>query len=363
MKASAFDQNATMVNMTQYLSDKLKVLSLASMMLVLYIHSRFYDSDIVGMPANKVAQEMIAGMIGRCAVPLFFVISGWLFFRSLPNGVRSVWKKMQKRVKTLLVPYIVGSLFCVVFSVAVALAPGTAKYINSSIMPLFQESIGKILCSIFYVSDTGLPVAYQLWFLRDLILIVATAPLWYYALSYLRWGFVVAVFALTYLHIPYVPTVSLFWFALGGQLSTVDVEGKKLIRGGQILAPIFLFLSVLQVCFGESHGWKVGLIPIELMGVLSIWGIYNTVVRQDFVLKEHKWLATACNYTFFIYLFHVPTINIVRKLIVTVIGKTSVGFMLSYVASPWLFAVAAIFVGMMLRRYMEKVYLFCTGGR
>lgn len=99
------------------------------------------------------------------------------------------------------------------------------------------------------------------------------------------------------------------------------------------------------------------------MGVLSIWGMYNTVVRQDFVLKEHKWLATACSYTFFIYLFHVPTINIVRKLIVTVIGKTSVGFMVSYVASPWLFAVTAIFWGMLLRRYMEKVYLFCTGGR
>ncbi len=218
--------------MTQYLSDKLKVLSLVSIMLVLYIHSGFHDFEIGGMAANNAVQNFLSGMMGRCAVPLFYVISGWLFFRSLPDGVRSVWGKMRKRVRTLLVPYLVGALFCVGFSVAVAVAPGTAKYMNGSIMPLFQESIGKILCSIFYAGESGTPVAFQLWFLRDLILIVATAPLWYYALRYLRWVFVAAAFALTYLKIPHVPVVALFWFSLGGQLTTVNVEGKNVIRGG-----------------------------------------------------------------------------------------------------------------------------------
>ncbi len=99
------------------------------------------------------------------------------------------------------------------------------------------------------------------------------------------------------------------------------------------------------------------------MGVLSIWGVYNAVARQGFVLKAHGWLATACSYTFFIYLFHVPTLNIVRKLIVAVTGKTSAGFLLSYLASPWLFALCAILVGMVLRKYAGKAYLFCTGGR
>ncbi len=349
--------------MTQYLSDKLKVLSLVSILLVLYIHSGFHDFEIGDMPANNAVQELISGMMGRCAVPLFYVISGWLFFRSLPDGIGSVWTKMRKRVRTLLVPYLVGCVFCVAFSVAVAVAPGTSKYMNGSIMPLFDEGLGTILCSIFYRAENGSPVAYQLWFLRDLIILVATAPVWYYALRRLRWGWVAVAFALSYVDIPHLPTVALFWFTLGGQLTTVDVEGKKVIRGGQILAPIFLVLSVVQVWLGESQGWTLWKVPITLMGVASIWGCYNAVVRQGFVLAAHRWLMTACGYTFFIYLFHVPTLNVVRKIIVAVIGKTQTGYMVSYLASPWVFALAAVLVGMLLRRYTGKVYLTCTGGR
>lgn len=122
-------------------------------------------------------------------------------------------------------------------------------------------------------------------------------------------------------------------------------------------------LSVIQVTLGESQGWTEWKIPITLMGVASIWGNYNAVVREGFVLKAHRWLAVACGYTFFIYLFHVPTLNIVRKVIVAVVGKTPFGYMLSYLASPWLFALVAVLVGMALRKYLGKVYLTCTGGR
>lgn len=65
--------------MTQYLSDKFKVLSLISIILVLYIHSGFHDypNEIQGMVFNANLQSFISGMIGRCAVPLFYAISGY----------------------------------------------------------------------------------------------------------------------------------------------------------------------------------------------------------------------------------------------------------------------------------------------
>ena len=74
--------------MTQYLSDKFKVLSLISIILVLYIHSGFHDypNEIQGMIFNANLQNFISGMIGRCAVPLFYAISGYLFFTGLYGG-------------------------------------------------------------------------------------------------------------------------------------------------------------------------------------------------------------------------------------------------------------------------------------
>lgn len=202
--------------MTQYLSDKLRVMSLVSIILVLYIHSGFHADEIEGMMMNDSVQTLVSGMMGRCAVPLFYVISGYLFFLKVPEGMKSIYGKMKKRVGTLVVPYIVGCLFFVGFGVLMAVLPGVSKYMNSSMMPLFSKPVGEILRSIFYDAGNGSPCAFQLWFLRDLILIVATSPLWYLCLKHLKWGFVVVTFGLTYLQIPHVPFYALFWFVLGG---------------------------------------------------------------------------------------------------------------------------------------------------
>ena len=210
--------------MTQYLSDKLRILSLISIIIVLYIHSGFHADEIEVMVMNDRVQEFVSGMMGRCAVPLFYVISGYLFFLKVPEGMKSIYGKMRKRVGTLVMPYIIGCLFFICFGVLMAVLPGVSKYMNSSVMPLFSKPVGEIFRSIFYDAGNGTPCAFQLWFLRDLILIVATSPLWYICLRYLKWGFVAVVFVLTYFDVPHVPFLSLFWFALGGQVTKVKIE-------------------------------------------------------------------------------------------------------------------------------------------
>lgn len=210
--------------MTQYLSDKLRILSLISIIFVLYIHSGFHADEIEGMLMNARVQEFVSGMMGRCAVPLFYVISGYLFFLKVPEEMTSIYGKIKKRVRTLVVPYIIGCLFFVGFGVLMTVLPGVSKYMNSSVLPLFSKPIGEILRSIFYDAGNGSPCAFQLWFLRDLILIVAISPLWYLCLKYLKWGFVAVVFVLTYFDVPHVPFYSLFWFVLGGQLTKAKIE-------------------------------------------------------------------------------------------------------------------------------------------
>lgn len=348
--------------MTQYLSDKLRVLSLVSIILVLYIHSGFHADEIEGMMMNDSVQTFVSGMMGRCAVPLFYVISGYLFFLKVPEGMKSIYGKMRKRVGTLVVPYIIGCLFFVGFGVLMAVLPGVSKYMNGSVMPLFSKPMGEILCSIFYDAGNGTPCAFQLWFLRDLIIIVATSPLWYLCLKQMKWAFVVVTFVLTYLQIPHVPFYALFWFVLGGQL----VDAKSLSGGGFpviVTSVLFLVVSGIQMFMTDMIDWEVVKIPVILLGIYSAWGLYDKVIGENFVLLEHRWLATACQFTFFIYLFHEPTLNIVRKLIVVVLGKNELGYLTSYLISPWIFTVCAVFAGLLFRKYLPKVYNICTGGR
>lgn len=354
--------------MTQYLSDKLRVLSLISIIFVLYIHSRFQPNEIMGMAYYDKIQLFTSEMIGRCAVPLFYLISGYLFFMKVPDGVKSIGRKIRKRIKSLLIPYFIGCVFFVIFYSFIALLPWTSNLINSSssIMPLFQKPYSIILISIFYDGGTGYPCAFQLWFLRDLILIVATSPLWYLCLKHLKWGFVAVVFVLTYFDVPHVPFYSLFWFVLGGQLTKVKIEmGGGNGRTKVAIFGLFLFLiiSIIQLFFPDIINWSLLRIPIILLGIIGAWGLYDVVFGKDFSLSRHQWFATACQFTFFIYLFHEPTLNIVRKLIVIVLGKNELGYLTSYLISPWIFTVCAVFVGLLFRKYLPRVYDVCTGGR
>lgn len=351
--------------MTQYLSDKLRVLSLISIIFVLYIHSRFQPNEIMGMAYYDKIQLFTSDMIGRCAVPLFYLISGYLFFMKVPDGVKSIGRKIRKRIKSLLIPYFIGCVFFVIFYSFVALLPWTSNLINSSssIMPLFQKPYSIILISIFYDGGTGYPCAFQLWFLRDLILIVATSPLWYLCLKHLKWGFVAVVFVLTYFDVPHVPFYSLFWFVLGGQLTKVKIEMGGNGRTKVAIFGLFLIISIVQLLSPDMLEWNLLRIPIIMLGIIGIWGLYDAFVEKKFCLSHHKWLGIACQFTFFIYLFHEPTLNIVRKLIVVMLSKNELGYLTSYLLSPWIFTVCAVFAGLLFRKYLPRVYDVCTGGR
>lgn len=350
--------------MTQYLSDKLKVLSFFSILLVLYIHSGFHANELADMTLNDKVQEFISGMLGRCAVPLFYIISGYLFFLKVPDGIYSIYEKMRKRVRTLLTPYIIASVFFVAFGVLVSVTPGISQFVNSSSMlPLFHESISQILVSIFYNAGNGAPIAFQLWFLRDLIIIIAFAPVLYILLKHLKWIFILIVFILNFITIKYVPIYALFWFSLGGVFANSNIYRERKKSNLLIMILFFIIVSFLQLFTPNEIIWEYLKIPIILTGILCIWQCYDIIVPKSFNLKEHKYITTACQFTFFIYLFHEPTINVVRKLIVYALGKNSMGYLISYLLSPWIFAVIAIYIGLLLRKYIPKIYSITVGGR
>ena len=103
--------------------------------------------------------------------------------------------------------------------------------------------------------------------------------------------------------------------------------------------------------------------PVIAIGLMGSWTLYDKIVKSDFTLKEGTLLEKVCHFTFFIYLFHEPTINIVRKLIVAIIGKDSVGYLTSYLLSPWMFIICGVIIGNYFMKYFPKAYRICVGDR
>ena len=149
----------------------------------------------------------------------------------------------------------------------------------------------------------------------------------------------------------------MFWF-LAGDIFLIKLENIKNIR--YYIA--FLLISTIELIY-PSPRWSYFQIPIIALGVISIWNIYNRLVTNSFILKKHKWLYIACQFTFFIYLFHEPTLNIIRKILIIPFHHSSFGFAFSYLASPWIFAVIWIIIGIGFKRIMPHIYSICLGGR
>ena len=220
--------------------------------------------------------------------------------------------------------------------------------------------MGDVLCSLFYrVKDGNSPYAFHLWFLRDLILLVCVSPILYYLRKHIHKGMIVGcLFLLVLTEIRhYIPVFAAFWFMAGDAFL---IELKK-FKSTWILI-LFIVFSIAELSY-DSEVWQWLNIPITMCGVLAFWNLYDCLVGVDFKLEAYSLLKQIGGFTFFIYLFHEPTLNIVRKLLVMILGNSSLGFAGAYLLSPWLFIMIAVPIAILFKKWMPRFYMLLVGGR
>lgn len=149
------------------------------MLLIVLIHAD--DPVLMSMPQSGVSAILyfITRTVVRVAVPLFFVFSGYYFFFLPGKGCETFTRaeyveKLRKRVKTLLVPYILWNFI-------VYLCFG---YIT--IRSFYPSNLWDIWFG-FGEGYGGMPKAFQLWFIRDLMLLCLLSPLLFWLLKRLPW--------------------------------------------------------------------------------------------------------------------------------------------------------------------------------
>ena len=122
---------------------------------------------------------------------------------------------------------------------------------------------------------------------------------------------------------------------------------------------MFLALSILNLNFNFLILKKI----TTLLGIYSVWKLYDYIFSKKFVLKNNYILLNLTNFTFFVYLFHEPLLNVFLKLIVVAFGKNSFGYLVSYLFSPILFYLLAVCIGNLLNKFFNSFYLSLVGYR
>lgn len=142
-----------------------QIVAFLATILVVGIH---YKSDVPDGPDpslstwNELGQEFLFGGIARVAVPLFAFAAGFFYFRSDDGSLACYRNKLRQRARSLALPYFLVSSVAMTSWLVVRRMEGSPVGLSMS------EFLSTWLLR---------PPAEQLWFLRDLIVLVAIAPL------------------------------------------------------------------------------------------------------------------------------------------------------------------------------------------
>ena len=347
-----------------YLSQKLRILSLVAILMVIYVH--MYYTEGAAYDILRFFETFIGDGLCLVAVPLFYAISGYLFFVKIPDGIRSIFPKMRKRVRTLLTPYFLANTLTLFFYVTLNFIALNIPAIDSVLNFRVLDTINKGLIETLTLTYISPPIAFQLWFVRNLMVIILFSPFIYLWLHYTvkaktKYGLTSYIIIWIFLFLfgagnGY--TVALMWFSLGGFMALSTIEFHWTIR-----KPDVVFLSV-YLCLSVFHALNLFspiITPwIPLFGIPAIWFIYDRLTRGKLI--KNLIPGELCNYTFFVYLIHEPFLNVFKKLPL-LISKNEYWMTACYLLIPIIFVIVACIIGHYFKKYIPKFYTIYTGGR
>lgn len=357
--------------MTPHLSKKIKVLSFLCILLVLYIHTYYNEGEKYGSCMFLVS--LLGQGLSYMAVPLFYLISGYLFFLGTESKkVDVIFHKQKKRVRTLLVPYLIANALNLVFYL---MLPFVSRYITA-IQPFIAhnllESAGDGWFHKLYFSFYSGPIAFQLWFVRDLLVLVLISPLFYYILKYVSRSKIGCILLLCLLSplVYFRPTAFLWamgWFCIGGLIVMnpyIYITNCCSWKPLGIISILVCFCLVLVNAFSNIGLINFGVRPIWIIisSIIGIWISYDCLFMESKQDNVNLLNYRVYGYTFFIYLIHEPFINIFKKLPL-LISNTEWMIDFCYLIVPLLFAWFAMFVGKVLQKSLPRFYTTFTGGR
>ena len=262
----------------------------------------------LGIVCRHATSENLAPIVWatEVCVPLFFALSGYLFFRNAPEKPdwKWFWGKIRSRIFTLLIPYLI----------AVVIAWLCYYFAIKAVPSMVDGFMGDRWKDPLYVFWTG-PVNLSLWFIRELMVVVVLSPLVYLIIRYTGWWGVLALGA---------------WWAMGKY-------GGFAFGGPE---PFFLFAAG-------------GCLGIHKIGPVERW-----------LHAKSRVPVSARAWTFFIYLYHYLLLIGVKKGLAMLIPFQGVWGSITV----WFFSVILVLavltaVYAMGRRYLPRVTGVLVGGK
>lgn len=304
------------------------------------------------------------------AVPLLSTVSGWLFFGFRGDStVSALRSRIVRRARTLYLPLVFWNLLYLWLAIVVlAFWPGS-PVVDGLNIRLLEATAADFSNAVFAV--TGHPIAFQFWFVRDLMVTVLISPLLWLALRHAPYAGLAVLGAAWLvghnLGIFFRADVA-FFFYLGGlvRLNRLPLEVGS--RQTLVLLLVYAGLVALRAAapaFVDVTPDRPALLDVatramRLIGVLACWGLCQHIAATP----RGQAIAKYGGLSFFLFATHYPLIAGVKHLLWPLLpAQNDFWMVLHYVTSVGLTALVGLTTAMVLARGFPAVFALMNGGR
>ena len=266
-------------NISQY--DVISALRLPLIVLVTYAHSyggvaEGYSLIGSGWDSYEVLKIVMSQTLVKVAMPTFFVMSGYLFFANVEKFNKEIYQqKLWRRIKTLLIPYIIWNL-------------------------LMAAKLKMFSLSIFWT-----PANMPLWFLRDLMIVSLLTPIIYIGVKKLGYWLFVLLLPIYLTGIwaiqPGLNPYAICFFTLGAFLSIREMNlidtCLKLEKSAYTLTIVLALVMILSY---PSVAYSLLLLCFRVVSVMAAF----CLAYRIFSRTNKRIPKTVCDASYFIFLAH-----------------------------------------------------------
>ena len=302
----------------------------------------------------------VSDVISRCAVPGFFFMAAMFLYRK-PFS----WKEnVRKKIKTLLIPYIIinsiwiGIYFC--FQQIPSLSPYFSKPYN---IVANWDMMGWLKAYFFNARIIVVPT----WFMRDLFVLNLLALFIVKILDKFPKTSAI-ILLLAWICVPTEPFYKNFhwelqavcFFCLGClfvrqnlKLETFDKIPKFINLG------IYIILLVADLLSREQP-WNLFIHRFCALYGIIFWYSCFTKFKAG---SLKNFLLGFSTFSFSIYIFHENMLRVVQKIFARIFPATPVFQLFLYVFVPMLIILYCVTLSVFLKKYFPRAHALITGSR
>ena len=365
-----------------FTSKKLKFWFFISMIMLLFVHAynlnerylRPFSIVREQLTINSFIQYFLSNGLFRFFIPLLFSISGYLYAL---NDERPYSKSVQKRFRTIFLPYLIWSAVGLMLTYLIELSSYGRGIVETT--HLMELSNHRILLHDYKWYELllrwiFLPVPYQLWFLRVLFIYNLVYPaLRWCVLKYAHiFFFVVILFWLSDISFILFEGEGLFFFSLGIWLQKKNFNLREPRKWFKPLpwAVVFVTLSITKTILAFKAFNVIGDAVFPLLLVLYKTAVFSGFIAtwfgSDRLVKwcmDKKWFVWLSAFSFIIYALHAPLVAYAINAIFPLVQHVYEYRLLTYLLLPVCLIIFCVGTGALIRTISPKLYALLTGGR